>query len=62
MKITNIYVDLNAKFIEKMISLTTTIFFYIYVFYNILIGNMNIYRFLGINIFFYCYLKLQCVS
>jgi hypothetical protein len=58
MKITNVCVDLTAKFIEKMISLTTTIFFYIYVFYNVLIGNMNIYRFLGINILFLLLLKI----
>ena len=58
MKITNIYVDLTAKFIEKMISLTITIFFYIYVFYNVLIGNINIGRFLMINIFFLLLLKI----
>ena len=58
MKITNAYVDLNAKFIEKMISLTTTIFFYIYVFYNVLIGNINIGRFIMINIFFFLLLKI----
>ena len=58
MKITNVYVDLNAKFIEKIISLTTTIFFYIYVFYNVLIGNINIGRFIMINIFFFLLLKI----
>ena len=58
MKITNVYVDLTAKFIEKMISLTTTIFFYIYVFYNVLIGNMKIGRFIMINIFFFLLLKI----
>lgn len=58
MKITNVYVDLNAKFIEKMISLTTTIFFYIYVFYNVLIGNISIGRFIMINILFFLLLKI----
>lgn len=58
MKITNVHVDLAAKFIETMISLTITIFFYIYVFYNVLIGNMNIGRFLMINIFFFLLLKI----
>lgn len=58
MKITNIYVDLTAKFIEKIISLTITIFFYIYVFYNVLIGNINIGRFIMINIFFFLLLKI----
>ena len=58
MKITNVYVDLNAKFIEKMISLTTAIFFYLYVFHNVLMGNMNIGRFLMINIFFFLLLKI----
>lgn len=58
MKITNVHVDLTAKFIETMISLTITIFFYIYVFYNVFIGNMNIDRFLMINIFFFLLLKI----
>lgn len=58
MKITNIYVDLTAKFIEKIILLTITIFFYIYVFYNVLIGNINIGRFIMINIFFFLLLKI----
>lgn len=58
MKITNVHVDLTAKFIETMISLTITIFFYIYVFYNVFIGNMNIGRFIMINIFFFLLLKI----
>ena len=58
MKITNVYVDLTAKFIEKMISLTITIFFYIYVFHNVLMGNINIGRFIMINIFFFLLLKI----
>ncbi len=58
MKITNVYVDLNAKFIEKIISLIITIFFYIYVFHNVLMGNMNIVRFIMINIFFFLLLKI----
>lgn len=58
MKITNVHVDLTAKFIETMISLTIKIFFYIYVFYNVFIGNMNIGRFIMINIFFFLLLKI----
>ena len=58
MEITNVHVDLTAKFIETMISLTITIFFYIYVFYNVFIGNMNIGRFIMINIFFFLLLKI----